>query len=1174
MKKILGILLIIGLAATFAWAEGEEAQLLLRLQGPTAIASISANTQIIVTQPNEETFTLTASPSGTTRIALSDPGTYSIQLVNSIDNLGTTDIDVTVSDDDVDSETDLGTFDIAATQRHATVYVHEQGDGPGISAAVVTLTRVLGEGSIIGSTDDSGLADFAGEVNLLETINVDVEKEGFVAASTSFVVEEDDTYVDIEMAPVSLTVYIVNDNEDIIADAGVRVVATDLETGEWVDGYTNTDGVAVLEYVDSRNISVDSPLYEVISPVSVNPEANPTLFLPVSTIVETDYSAMINVRASGVPIADVPVVLKREDLPSEYNEISSGLTDGDGVVLFPGLSPANYQTVIADADTYSGATDSFSITSAGVERTMNLALFTTTTTTALPGVTTTTTTTTTTSTTTTTQDPGEVNRSALDGAPGSLDFAAANASNIVFNIPDSDPGYGADGIIIGNGSGVIIDFNVANAHVYAKNLDGKPIIIIDDCTFDKTVILEYGTFTNGVVLDGSAPNSVIRNTTFNGGNLTIDSLGSYINACTFNNGARLTVASRGATIVDSIVTITTSPSDPAFTLASNSSYASILNCSFTGTGAGVGVIINGGSNHSIIDSTFSDLAIGVNADTVETLQDVTLENSNFSGNDVAINLAGANISDFNIANVSIVDGLDKGMSIAATNVFINDSTIANCQGDGISITGATNVDLNNVELRENGAGVMIEAGNGYDFRNVIASNNRTFGIRAFNLTQDGQNSLININHSTAQDNAGDDIWWENIQAANARNLTAGMMVKISVLGGNLQDCTFDTLFEEGSSNEGYSIAVESTTRNNVESDFTNVELVNTRFGADVQGSVQVDPPTISTADIYLHTKDFVIAGTKHHNFNALYNRAETLNIGISSSGTGSFLQEGKVTRIANVYDVIKAYSMNQDEVRSNVATKNPSVFGLQAQVAGVDQSYTTGSLSLYAEQNKATTAYVRMKNLGNATGPWNVRVTPSDLSAAWRVKVYDNGANISDDALATGSGVNATATSASYATTIPVGGNRDIKLIVTPSTFANDALTLTIAMWPNNYTAATQTTTLTITPSRAQIQDIAKPITAAGITTFYFNKTAVALAAGIINNTNPNASAVATSEAISAKLYVYDLAGKKLVERVISIVDETSSVDINTLSLGRGTYVYQLVQDGRVITQGKFVIVR
>ncbi len=217
------------------------------------------------------------------------------------------------------------------------------------------------------------------------------------------------------------------------------------------------------------------------------------------------------------------------------------------------------------------------------------------------------------------------------------------------------------------------------------------------------------------------------------------------------------------------------------------------------------------------------------------------------------------------------------------------------------------------------------------------------------------------------------------------------------------------------------------------------------------------------------------------------------------------------------------------------------------------QSYTAGNLSLYANIAQSNQVNFRIENKSNSSQTFILKATETG-STFWRNNYYDNGTDITSSI--TGNGYEK----------ILAGATKydSIYAIYTPLQTTSDNLTVDLSFYQEGYPNNAITRQISVIPSTAP--EGGSPTSAIGVDPstgtqkIYFN-----LPAG----ESTGLSASSTAEVV-VKLYVFNLAGKLVYQKDLSGQVGYNIADVQA-SLGKGTYVFQIVYNGRIISSGKFV---
>jgi len=235
----------------------------------------------------------------------------------------------------------------------------------------------------------------------------------------------------------------------------------------------------------------------------------------------------------------------------------------------------------------------------------------------------------------------------------------------------------------------------------------------------------------------------------------------------------------------------------------------------------------------------------------------------------------------------------------------------------------------------------------------------------------------------------------------------------------------------------------------------------------------------------------------------------------------------------------------------------PSLLGPNLKIAIPGQDYVAGNVQLYATIARSNKVNFRLQNIGNV--PTILVLRASETGATlWNNVYYDGTTNIT--AYVTGNG---------YEKTLAAGQTYDsIYVDCCPLQKTADNLLISLSLYPKGFADNKITRIITVIPS------VSPPGGAPSAAVGYdpINKTNKVYF--VINESSLPAGAAASASAeVNVKLYIFNLAGQLVYQK-----DMTGQVGYNIAdvqaSLGKGTYVFQIVSDGKIISSGKFVNAR
>lgn len=248
--------------------------------------------------------------------------------------------------------------------------------------------------------------------------------------------------------------------------------------------------------------------------------------------------------------------------------------------------------------------------------------------------------------------------------------------------------------------------------------------------------------------------------------------------------------------------------------------------------------------------------------------------------------------------------------------------------------------------------------------------------------------------------------------------------------------------------------------------------------------------------------------------------------------------------------VDKYKSAMQINVGSYVKSFLPKIYGQRISFSKSGQVVST-DYNLFCGIGMGTTVNLIIENIGDAQTV--VLKTAASNSALWKYVVKDGTTDITSNT--ENSGDEISLSSAQKYTSISV-------VLMPLEKSANSmqlGFTLSTKGYANNYLLRNINAQAGVEPN----------ITGAGSSAAGYNKDTGKTSLYFVINPQASGASITASQETMATLYVFNLAGKLVYQQEVAAVAGYNLVDMP--SLGRGTYIYQLVSEGKILYSGRFV---
>ncbi len=209
--------------------------------------------------------------------------------------------------------------------------------------------------------------------------------------------------------------------------------------------------------------------------------------------------------------------------------------------------------------------------------------------------------------------------------------------------------------------------------------------------------------------------------------------------------------------------------------------------------------------------------------------------------------------------------------------------------------------------------------------------------------------------------------------------------------------------------------------------------------------------------------------------------------------------------------------------------------------------YQANNITTYAGINEQTLIYAKLKNMSGQSQNFIFKATQT--GASWNNIYYDGTTNITSQVIS----------DAGYPITISAAGIKEIIVDLSPGTNAEN-LTIALSFYQLGYV------------DNAIIRNIyAQPSTTPGVTSA-IGSGKVFIEVSADGSSGASISSLSSTQEVTVKLYIFNLAGKLVHQEDLQVQTGPNIKDINMpTNLGKGTYIFQVVYNGRIISSGKFV---
>ncbi|MDI6731903.1 MAG: carboxypeptidase regulatory-like domain-containing protein [Candidatus Margulisbacteria bacterium] len=757
--------------------------------------------------------------------------------------------------------------------------------------------------------------------------------------------------------------------------------------------------------------------------------------------------------------------------------------------------------------------------------------------------------------------------SSAESGTGSLKAAIDSAKNssyqAIINI--------LDGLTISVASPLIV-----------KNNNNQPITINGrDCTLRRKA-----SFANGPMMAIDSPYVSIAGITFNGNSagsqiVSVQASAARISYCQFVNpgtsGQEITVSGDKSLFFNNHFTtgVDVSGRDNLFdnntfvvpgigiNLTNSATNCAVRDNSITVTGVSTAVV-SAVDRIEISNNSISNASRGIALTNSIAMYDRIIGNNTLTACAIGIDVRDRT----NIVCNNTIDGggMGKGIVVEGNGHVIYGNTIANCLDAAIEAANTSNFGISKNTISSSNKGIKIENCQTVQVKdNTIgsASGSGSIGISYATVTSpESQDNLV-----TGQDTA---IKWDNTTNAESRsdktinNTTDGVNLSNTVSGKfldlfsrrNQQDLRDNST---GGAKKIFGAYSEKTyLRNNIQ-DNPDYTMFDNYLGEISGQTYTLSAPDLSFARVRLNAGDLFIrmAATERCAFNYW------LQAGDSDVRARSL---GSVELNPNQYENARmplrsGMGMLKSQVLVQATASDNGVgpfVSYPVTVIGAQIGFDDGITGTRYATQKAWNSYTgRINNLGSASDSFTVKLIgpdgPIDSNGSYVFKV--SGQDVTSQVLS----------SSGYQTAaITAGGYLPIELLVKPAAGVRN-LTLRLKATSDTDNVDSYVSVLTFDTTRSQI----KPNRY--VTPQYDRSRKIVNMSIYRDSSSSGASAQAATGEV-ATIIIYDLSGRVVLRQETAVVSGYNTSELNTSSLGRGSYVYQVVIGGQVIARGKIAI--